>query len=73
VLKTQKYHELFPNDLVLRDRALAVYLDLLSMIEAMIASLVESSACKSLAELTGHGGHVGRPNLSFQGSKSKPD
>ena len=46
ILKTQRCHELFPNDLILRDRALALYLDLLDMIEAMIASLVETSICE---------------------------
>jgi hypothetical protein len=41
ILKTQRCHELFPNNLILRDRALAVYINLLSLIEAMIASLID--------------------------------
>jgi phage-related tail protein len=38
---------------MLRDRALALYLDLLNMIEAMIASLVETSICELALPVTG--------------------
>jgi hypothetical protein len=47
VVKTQRCHELFPDDLVLRDCAIRLYLALLEMIEAMIASLVDTTLCKS--------------------------
>ncbi|KAJ4354144.1 uncharacterized protein N0V89_005877 [Didymosphaeria variabile] len=39
--KTQRCHEIFPDSLELRDRALTVYLDILMMIEAMIACLMD--------------------------------
>ena len=45
ILKTQRCYELFPDNLVLRDRALAVYLGLLDMIEGMISCLVDKSLC----------------------------
>ena len=47
VLKTQRCYELFPENLLLRDRALSVYLDILSMIESMITSLVDKSLRQS--------------------------
>lgn len=43
ILKTQRCYELFPDNPVLRDRALAVYLDLLDMIEGIIACPVDKS------------------------------
>lgn len=45
VLRTQRYHELVPNDKVLRDCAFALYLSLLELIEGMISSLVGKSPC----------------------------
>ena len=45
VLRTQRYHELIPNDKVLRDCAFALYLALLEMIIGMISSLVGKSLC----------------------------
>lgn len=45
VLRTQRYHELIPNDKVLRDCAFALYLALLEMIVGMIGSLVGKSLC----------------------------
>lgn len=45
ILRTQRYHELIPNDKVLRDCALALYLALLEMIVGMISSLVDKSLC----------------------------
>lgn len=44
--KTQRCHEIFPHSLELHDRALKVYLDILTMIEAMIACLVEKKICE---------------------------
>lgn len=44
--KTQRCHEIFPHSLELRGRALTVYLDILTMIEAMMACLVEKRICK---------------------------
>ncbi|KAH7091246.1 hypothetical protein FB567DRAFT_518271 [Paraphoma chrysanthemicola] len=41
ISKTQRCYELFPESLELRDRALTVYLDLLAMIEGMIACLLD--------------------------------
>ncbi|KAJ4991641.1 hypothetical protein SVAN01_02756 [Stagonosporopsis vannaccii] len=38
---TQRCHEIFPESLELRDRALTVYLDIQTMIEAMIACLMD--------------------------------
>jgi len=47
ISKTQRCYELFPDSPMLRDRALTVYLDLLAMIEGMIACLVDKKLCKS--------------------------
>jgi len=47
ISKTQRCYEIFPNSPVLRDRALTVYLDLLAMIEGMIACLIDKKMCKS--------------------------
>jgi hypothetical protein len=44
--KTQRCHEIFPDSLELRDKALIVYFDILTMIEAMIACLVDKKLCE---------------------------
>lgn len=48
ILRTQRCYELFPDNLLLRDRALAVYLDLLSMIEAMMTCMIDRKICKNI-------------------------
>jgi hypothetical protein len=48
ILKVQRCHELFPGHLLLQDRALAVYLDILDMIEEMITDLADKRTCKRL-------------------------
>jgi hypothetical protein len=46
ILKTQRCHEVFPNNPMLRDKALAVYIDLLTMTEEMISCLVDKKICE---------------------------
>lgn len=50
VLRTQRYHELVPNDKVLRDCAFALYLALLELIEGMISSLVGKSTLTKIKD-----------------------
>ncbi|MCJ1462582.1 hypothetical protein MMC07_001184 [Pseudocyphellaria aurata] len=50
VLRTQRYHELIPNDRVLQDCAFALYLALLEMISGMISSLVGKSLLTKVKE-----------------------
>lgn len=54
ISKTQRCHELFPDSLVLRDRALTVYIDLLAMIEGMISCLIDKKLCKGKGASTCH-------------------
>ena len=44
--KVQRTHELYPNSFELREKALAVYFDILTMTEAMIATLMEKRFCE---------------------------
>jgi hypothetical protein len=46
ILKTQRCYEIFPDDLILRDRSLTAYLDILAMIEGMISTLVDKTMRK---------------------------
>ena len=44
--KVQRSHVLYPGSLELSEKALAVYFDILTMTEAMIATLMEKKFCK---------------------------
>lgn len=44
--KVQRSHVLYPGSFELREKALAVYFDILTMTEAMIATLMEKRFCK---------------------------